>query len=146
MNRTLYNYEDGEGWSGNYVGLYQTPRLNAVFNADWRYRDFVTSLFVNYTGGRDWKSTPEDTWFDPENCAANAGAMSPGRCKAGIPSFTTVNFNLDWNATPSLRVGLNVQNIFNRQPYYDPNGYEGFNHRHNIFGRIYTLSASYRFF
>ena len=50
-----------------------------------------------------------------------------------------------WTATDKLRLGLNIQNVFDRQPYYDPQGWEGFNHRHNIFGRIYNLTVTYKF-
>jgi outer membrane receptor protein involved in Fe transport len=43
-------------------------------------------------------------------------------------------------------VGLNVKNAFNKQPYYDPNGWEGYNHSQDLFGRQFALSASYKFF
>jgi outer membrane receptor protein involved in Fe transport len=146
MNRTKYNYEEGSGWSGNWVGLYDTPRVVSVLNADWQYKRLTTGVLVNYVGGRDWNWSPDDDTYSPENCAERAGALTPERCAKGMPSFTTVNLNFDWKATDKLKLGLNVQNLFGRQPYYDPNGWEGFNHRHNIFGRIYSLSATYKFY
>ena len=145
MNRVMYDYQDGEGWSDNWVGQYDTPRLNAVFNVDWMYKQLTTSVFVNYVGKRDWDWSPEDDIYSPENCAEAAGALSPERCAKGIPSFTTTNLNFDWRATDKLKLGLNIQNVFGRQPYYDPQGWEGFNHRHNIFGRIYNLTVTYKF-
>jgi iron complex outermembrane receptor protein len=145
MNRVMYDYEDGEGWSENWVGQYDTPRVNAVLNADWQYRKLTTSVFVNYIGGRDWDWAPYEDTYSPENCAEAAGALSPERCAKGIPSFTTTNLNFVWAATDKLRLGLNIQNVFDREPYYDPQGWEGFNHRHNIFGRIYNLTVTYKF-
>lgn len=56
--RELYNSDDGTGFSGNYVGFYDSPRVRATFNADWAYQKFVTSLFVNYTGKTKWAYAP----------------------------------------------------------------------------------------
>lgn len=145
MNRTLYNYEDGEGWSGNYIGLHSNPKVTATLNADWKYRDFTTSVFVNYTGTRKWADYPGDETYTPEACEAKGGALTADDCRRGIPSYTTVNLSMNWTPIKHLNLGLNVKNLFNRQPYYDPNGWEGYDHRYNIFGRVLSVSASYKF-
>jgi len=44
-----------------------------------------------------------------------------------------------------LNLGLNIKNVLNSKPYYDPNGWEGYDHSLNLFGRVYSLSASYKF-
>jgi len=145
LNRTIYDSGDGSGWSQNWVGLYERPKLTAVFNADWQYREVTTSVLVNYTGSRKWKYSPDDDSFDPGNCSDNYPGLSEAQCAAGIPAYVTTNLNIDWQAKKNLKLGLNIRNLFGKQPSYDPNGYEGFNHRDNIEGRIFTLSASYKF-
>jgi len=143
--RTKYNYENGEGWSANWVGYYERPSVRASFTADWAYRDVVASLFVNYTGSHKWDYDPRYISYDAKGCEATGGALSAERCAAGTPAYTTVNLNLSWKPVKDLALGLNIKNLFNKQPYYDPNGWEGFDHRYNIFGRVLSVSASYKF-
>jgi outer membrane receptor protein involved in Fe transport len=143
--RETYNYDDGSGFSGNYVGYYDSPRLRATVNADWSYRNFVTSLFVNFTGRTKWAYGPYDTDNAPENCTA-AGVSLPESSCDGAPSYTTVNLGFNWKPVKNLEVGLNVKNLLDKRPYYDPNGWEGYNHSQNLFGRQFSVSAAYKFF
>ncbi|SHN33313.1 TonB-dependent Receptor Plug Domain [Duganella sacchari] len=143
--RETYNSEDGTGFSGNYVGYYDSPRIRATFNADWAYRNFVTSLFVNYTGKTKWAAAPWDTDNLPGTCMA-AGVSMPKDLCDGAPAYYTVNLGLNWKPMKNLELGLNVKNLLNKQPTYDPNGWEGYNHSTNLFGRQYAFSASYKFF
>jgi outer membrane receptor protein involved in Fe transport len=142
--REIYNYEDGSGFSGNYVGFYNSPRLRATFNADWDYHNFTTSLFVNYTGRTKWAYGDWDTDNTPANCQAAGVAMPQDLC-GGAPSYTTVNLGFNWKPVKNLNVGLNIKNVFDKMPYYDPNGWEGYNHSQNLFGRMFSVSASYKF-
>jgi len=142
--RETYNYEDGSGFSGNYVGYYDSPRLRATVNADWSYRNFVTSLFVNFTGRTKWAYGPYDTDNAPENCTA-AGVALPETSCDGAPSYTTVNLGFTWKPMKNLDLGLNIKNLLDKRPYYDPNGWEGYNHAQNLFGRQFSLSAAYKF-
>ena len=142
--RETYNYDDGSGFSGNYVGYYDSPRLRATLNADWSYQNFVTSLFVNYTGKAKWAYGEYDTDNTRENCTAAGVAMPESMCD-GQPSYTTVNLGFNWKPVKNLELGLNIKNLTNKMPYYDPNGWEGYNHQHNLFGRTFTLSANYKF-
>jgi outer membrane receptor protein involved in Fe transport len=142
--RETYDYEDGSGFSGNYVGYYGSPRLRGTFNADWVYRDFTTSLFVNYTGKTKWAYDQFDTVNTPESCLA-AGVSLPQDLCGGAPSFTTVNLGFNWKPMKNLNLGLNIKNVTDKKPYYDPNGWEGYNHSQNLFGRQYAFSASYKF-
>jgi len=144
-NRTTFNAEDADGWAPNFVGYAGTPKLRANFSADWAYGDVVTSLFVNYTGGHKWDYDPRYISYDAQSCEDNGGALTAAQCAKGTPSYTTVNLNLAWTPTKDLKLGFNVKNLFNKQPYYDPNGWEGFDHRFNIFGRIFSISADYKF-
>jgi len=127
------------------VGYYDSPRMRATFNADWAYRNFVTSMFVNYTGRTKWAYGPWDTDNAPGTCSA-AGVQMPANLCDGAPSYTTVNLGLNWKPMKNLDLGLNIKNIFNKQPYYDPNGWEGYNHSQNLFGRQYAFSLNYKFF
>lgn len=142
--RETYNSDDGSGFSGNYVGYYDSPRVRATFNADWSYRNFVTSVFVNYTGKTKWAYGSYDTDNTPENCTAASVALPANLC-GGAPSYYTVNLGASWKPIKHLDIGLNVKNVLNKQPYYDPNGWEGYNHSLNLFGRQIALSASYKF-
>jgi len=142
--REKYHSDDGEGFSGNYVGSYDSPRVRATFNADWSYGNFVTSVFVNYTGKTNWSYGPWDEDNAPGTCKA-AGLDMPKELCDGAPSYTTVNLGLTWKPIKHLDVGLNVKNVLNKRPYYDPNGWEGYNHSTNLFGRQLALSASYKF-
>jgi iron complex outermembrane receptor protein len=142
--RETYNYEDGSGFSGNYVGYYGSPRLRATFNADWVYRNFTTSLFANFTGKTKWAYGDYDTDNVPANCMAAGVAMPENLCD-GAPSFTTVNLGFSWKPVKNLNLGLNIKNVMDKKPYYDPNGWEGYDHNQNLFGRQFALSASYKF-
>lgn len=142
--RETYNYDDGGGFSGNYVGYYDSPRLRGTLNADWAYRNFTTSLFINYTGKSKWAYGEYDTDNTPEKCTA-AGVSMPENLCGGQPSYTTANLGFNWKATKQLDVNLNIKNVTNKMPYYDPNGWEGYNHAQNLFGRTFALSASYKF-
>jgi len=142
--REIYNYDDGQGFSSNYVGYWGSPKLRATFNADWSYGDFVTSLFVNYTGKTKWAYGAYDTDNAPENCTSG-GVPLPSNLCGGAPAHYTANLTFNWKAMKGLDLGLTVKNLFNRMPYYDPNGWEGYDHSLNLFGRSYSLSASYKF-
>ncbi|CAM4061170.1 TonB-dependent receptor plug domain-containing protein [Roseateles saccharophilus] len=143
--REIYNYEDGTGFSNNYVGFYGSPRLRTTLNADWSHGDWVTSLFVNYTGKTKWAyDSNDEANNNPTTCTAADVAMPAGLCN-GAPAHYTVNLGFNWKPMKNLDLGLNIKNLFNRMPYYDPNGWEGYDHSLNLFGRSYSLSASYKF-
>jgi len=147
MHRSKYNDEDGSGWSGNWVGMYDTPRMIAVLNADWQYQQFSAGMFINYSGGHSWNWSPNDDnpRYTRERCTNEPTAISPESCERGAPSHTLVNLNLGWKVSEQLRLGVNIQNLFARMPYYDPRGWQGFDHRYNIWGRVWNLSANYTF-
>lgn len=145
MNRNAYNGDDGSGFSQNYVGYYGQPKLRANLNADWHYGNFISSVFVNYTGGSKWAYDKNDEKKNnPQSCTAADVAVAPNHC-GGAPAFKTVNLSLAWTPIKDLRLGLNIKNVLNTKPFYDPNGWEGYNHALNLFGRVVSVSASYKF-
>jgi outer membrane receptor protein involved in Fe transport len=145
MNRNKHDDSLGEGFSQNYVGYYGQPKYRATFNADWRFQNFGSSLFVNYTGGTKWAYDKHDEENNnPTTCTA-ADVDLPANLCGGAPSYYTVNLGFNWEPIKSLNLGLNIKNVLNKQPDFDPNGWEGYNHALNVFGRVYSLSASYKF-
>jgi outer membrane receptor protein involved in Fe transport len=142
--RETISSDNAGGFNGNTVGYYDSPRFRATVNADWSYRNFVTSVFVNYTGRTKWAYGPWDEDNAPGNCTAASVALPETLCD-GAPSYTTVNLALNWKPVKNLEVGLNIKNLLDKKPYYDPNGWEGYNHSQNLFGRQFAVSASYKF-
>lgn len=145
MNRNAYNGDDGYGFSQNYIGYYGNPKLRANLNLSWQYGDFTSSLFVNYTGGTKWAYDKNDALTNnPQTCNAAGVAVEPRHC-GGAPAFKTVNLSLGWTPIKDLRLGMNIKNVLNTKPFYDPYGWEGYNHALNLFSRVVSVSASYKF-
>jgi outer membrane receptor protein involved in Fe transport len=69
----------------------------------------------------------------------------PAELCEGAPAHTLVNLGFKWKPVKHLDIGLNIKNALNKKPYYDPNGWEGYNHSLNLFGRQFAISANYRF-
>jgi outer membrane receptor protein involved in Fe transport len=99
---------------------------------------------VNYTGKTKWAYGDYDTDNVPANCTA-AGVSLPDNLCEGAPSYTTVNLGFNWKPLKNLNLGLNIKNVLDKKPYYDPNGWEGYDHSQNLFGRQFAFSASYKF-
>ena len=145
MNRNAYNGDDGGGFSQNYVGYYGNPKVRANLSGSWKYQNFDASLFVNYSGASKWAYDKNDEENNnPASCTAADVALPNNLC-AGVPAYYTMNLGLGWEPTKNLRLALNVKNLQNKQPYYDPNGWEGYSHSSNLFGRVMSISANYKF-
>lgn len=139
--------DDENGWYyGNTVGYHSNPRLRATINADWNYRQFTTSFFVNYVGHTKWawdRVDAEDN--NPETCTAGFLPVPEAQCD-GVPSWWTANLSLAWRPTDKLNVGFTVKNLFDRQPFYDPNSFLGDSSDYaTIFGRSYSVTVGYKF-
>ncbi|QPF71488.1 TonB-dependent receptor [Roseateles sp. DAIF2] len=133
-----------EGFKYEYVGYYNNPRLRATLSADWAYQNYNAGLFLNYTGSSKWATDSDDKDNAPGTCKGAYLPLPEDLCK-GQPSHYTLNLSLGWSPVKDMRLGLSVKNLLDRKPYYDPHGWEGYNHRLNLFGRVYSLSASYQF-
>lgn len=137
--------DDEQGWLyGDIAGYYGNPRWRTTFNADWLYGDWTTSLFVNYVGATKWAYDRTDTDSAQGKCMAYYGQPAPGQCE-GVPSWWTANLGVSWRPTDQLRLGLTVKNLFDRRPFYDPNGFAGISDYTNLYGRIYSVSLDYKF-
>jgi len=144
--RNMYNFDDGSGWYyGNFVGYYGNPRLRATFNADWSYRNWDTSFYVNYVGKTKWAWDRIDAQDNnEETCTGGYVQLGSSKCD-GAPSWWTANLGVNWRPVEKLTVGVTVKNLFNRLPFYDPNDWMSFPGYTNNFGRTYSLMLGYRF-
>ena len=144
--RNMYNSDDGSGWYyGNFVGYYGNPRLRATFNADWNYKNWNTSFYVNYVGKTKWAYDRIDAQDNnAETCTGGYVDVAQGQCD-GAPSWWTANLGVSWKPTEKLTVGVTVKNLFDRLPFYDPNDWMSFSGYTNNFGRSYSLMVGYKF-
>jgi len=144
--RNMYNFDDGSGWYyGNFVGYYGNPRLRATFNADWNYKNWNTSFYVNYVGKTKWAWDRIDAQDNnEETCTADYVDLQPSKCD-GVPSWWTANLGVNWKPIEKLTVGVTVKNLFNKLPFYDPKDWMTFSGYTNNFGRTYSLMLNYKF-
>lgn len=143
-NRENYNADTGGGYGENYVGTYGSPKYRGTLSAAWSYGQVTTSLFMNWTGSTSWRYSATDTTNTPENCKAASVSLPADLC-SGTPSWATFNLGMNWRPSKQLTLSMNVKNITNKMPYYDPNGWEGYDHSLNLYGRQLALSAVYKF-
>jgi len=145
-HRNMYNSDDVDGWYyGNFVGYYDNPRVRATFNANWNYGNWDTGFYVNYVGKTKWawdRIDAEDN--NAETCTGSYVAVAPSQCD-GAPSWWTANLSVNWRPVEKLSVGVTVKNLFNRLPFFDPNDWMNFSGYTNNFGRIYSVTATYKF-
>lgn len=152
---TIKHREDSPGpnpfWQGNLVGTYMVPRVTGVFSSVWKYGDYDVGLSANYTGPQTLAGVPgyeNPAFADLASCEQNLN-VTPSICKEGVGSSTYWTANFDWHPNKQLRVNLNIQNVFNREPRYDPESYS--NNGVNtyelayMYGRIFNLTANYKF-
>lgn len=145
--RKQYYIDDVSRWYyGNTIGYYNNPRLRATLNADWIYRQVTTSVFVNYVGTTRWAYDQVDAEDNnPETCTASRLPVNPAQCD-GVPSWWTANLSVGWRPDDHWTLGVTVKNLFNRLPFYDPQGFAGDSSDYaSIYGRSYSLQLGYRF-
>ena len=145
-NRYKYYGDEETRWQyGNYVGLYNYPRLRATFNADWAYREFTTSFFVNYVGPTKWAWDRLDVADNNvETCTGSYLAVEPSKCD-GAPSWWTANLGLNWKPNEHVNVGFTVKNLFDKLPFYDPNDWISYPSYASNLGRSYSFTVGYKF-
>jgi outer membrane receptor protein involved in Fe transport len=145
-NRNMYNSDNGDGWYyGNVVGYYNNPKLRATFNTNWTYGKWDTGFYVNYVGGTKWAYDRIDAQDNnAQTCTGSYLDLAPGHC-GGAPAWWTANLSVNWRPIEKLSVGVTVKNLFNRLPFYDPNDWMNFAGYTNNFGRIYSVTATYKF-
>ncbi|WP_187266017.1 TonB-dependent receptor [Alkalisalibacterium limincola] len=95
----------------------------------WSHGSLTSRLWANYVHG----------YFDDDQRAE----VPEGR---RIPSWTLVNFNIDWDVSARQTLGLTIRNLADRDPPValgSAANVDLFNH--NTLGRFYTLNWVYRY-
>ncbi|MFZ6655745.1 TonB-dependent receptor plug domain-containing protein [Undibacterium sp. TJN19] len=143
--RFIVKGADGE-WQENSIGSYNTPRITGRFSSSWNYGNWDVSLAANYTGPQRLQGVGGwyDPSFDPDSCETRLDTPK-SLCSKGIASITTWTSNVSWKPRKDIKIDLNIQNLFNKQPEYDPRGTYGVNNYDNFLGRLVKLSFNYQF-
>jgi iron complex outermembrane receptor protein len=128
---------DANNWRPNQVGLYQNPRLKAVFSAAWNKGDWSTGVRFNYTSktalNRD--ETDVASWGE----AACQTRLKPGNLPCFIDEDLRTDFNLAYTGIKNLRLSLNILNLMgDDRPVNLRDGY-------SLRPRSYKMGASYDF-
>ena len=79
-----------------------------------------------------------------ETCTGGYLALQKSKCD-GAPSWWTANMSVTWRPDDAWNLSFTVKNLFNRLPFYDPNDWMNFAGYTNNFGRIYSVTATYKF-
>lgn len=125
----------------DYAGTYQQPKERMKLGVAWDKGPWSTTATVNYTGGYLRAFTPADL-----SCSYSTGAH-PELCS--VESWTTTDVFVGYKGFKNLELGLNIQNIEDKQAPLDQrrasrytlfsSGY------HNQLGRYMSLRAKYVF-
>lgn len=116
---------------------YNPARFRGKLNLSWQRSGWILGARFNYTGG---SHNPQDLECDPTRGCP-------------VSSWTTVDLNGSYSIPPDsfswlngLRMGLDIQNVFDRNPpyAYDPNGVNYDPTNANPLGRSLSLSVSKR--
>lgn len=124
------------GYGQNRVGKRGVPRLGLVFKTSLSHGPWTPALRVTHYSGTSLDASEYDTQYSPDGCAASG--VAPEYCQ--IVSDTVVDTSLAYTGIKNLRLGLNINNLFNRP--LPPDITTGFTLR----TRELKLSAEYRFF
>jgi iron complex outermembrane receptor protein len=125
----------------DYAGTWQQPKERVKFGVAWDKGPWNTSATLNYTGSFLRAFTPSDLTCSYESTA------NPELCT--VSSWTTTDLFVGYKGFKNLDLGLNIQNIGNKQAPIDErragrytlfsSGY------HNQLGRYISLRAKYLF-
>ncbi|MBV9697992.1 MAG: TonB-dependent receptor [Gammaproteobacteria bacterium] len=105
-------------------------------SATWNLAKFGTTVYVEHYGRT------------PNNAATLTLEPSPG--SGTLQPWTIVNWSAKYEAAPGLVVSFNVDNVFNKEPPFDPTWTGIDNQPYNIFnyndyGRSYFIDLNYKF-
>lgn len=145
IQRRNITQEPGGDWNGNAVGTYGNPRITARLSGVWSYQAFDLALSGKYTGPQAlYYAAPYYGEYGPEDCPSRSDLPS-SLCSKGLGGFTNWTMNLAWKPKANLKLDLNVQNLLNHKPEYDPQGWNGTNVFDSYYGRVVSLTLNYQF-
>jgi iron complex outermembrane receptor protein len=96
-----------------------------------------------------WRSAIDNVYAEGETCAYsfNDGSDAPGGCKIG--AFHTTDLSGRWRISRNFEVFGTVQNLFDREPPFDPTTYGAVSFNpmdiSGAIGRYYTIGVKYSF-
>lgn len=114
------------------------PKRKADASVGWHIGDFTTTLYAN--------------WIDKTpNYIASISSTGYAAAGAGkLPSYTTYNLSLTYNAFPGMDLSVMVNNLTNKMPPYD-SGYPGSSgapynsYNYDVYGRAFYFEMRYAF-
>ena len=156
-------------WDWNLSSATRVPRFKGTIGTTWKFGVHSLSPSINYVGPISlMRQYNADVKYDQPFC--HWGTRKPTDAeqnrdtsvplyeayfpKCQVNSWTTVNLGYTYTGVKNLTLSANVRNLFDaKAPYYPGSGtntaatplsgyLEGL---HNAFGRIFTLSATYKF-
>ncbi len=128
---------DANKWRPNQVGMYENPRLKAVFSAYWNKGDWTTGLRFNYTSRTALNRDETDlaSWGE----SACQARLKPGALPCYIDEDLRTDFSLGYTGIKNLRLSLNINNLMgDERPVNLRDGYR-------VRPRSYKIGASYDF-
>lgn len=128
-----YNLTAGSGtfrWHGNWQNTFE-------------FDDVALTGTVNYTSGYDLSA------MDQGNAYQDCG-LAPGYTGCRVKSYITFDTNVSFKATENFTFYVNVLNVFDRLPPYDPVTYGAYLYNpvqggDGIYGRMFRAGAKVRF-
>ncbi|MDH0864966.1 TonB-dependent receptor [Mitsuaria sp. GD03876] len=128
---------DANTWRPNQVGLYENPRLKAVFSAAWNKGPWTTGLRFNYTSKTQLNKDEADAAdWDQVACQTR---LKPGSLPCFIDEDLRTDFSLSYTGFKNVRLSLNILNLMgDERPVNLRDGYK-------LRPRSYKVGASYDF-
>jgi iron complex outermembrane receptor protein len=111
------------------VGEFRYPEWLVNTGVSWSRGDWSARLWANYIDG----------YFDDDQRAE----VPAGRT---VASWTTLNFNIDWDIDDRQSIGLNIRNLGDRDPPVSLGSASNVDlYNHNTLGRFVTFRYIYRY-
>lgn len=111
------------------VGEFRYPEWLVNTGVSWSRGDWGARLWANYV----------DSYYDDDQRAE----VPAGR---RVASWTTLNFNVDWDIDERQSIGLNIRNLADRDPPVSLGSASNVDlYNHNTLGRFVTFSYIYRY-
>ncbi|MBD1583876.1 TonB-dependent receptor domain-containing protein [Pseudoalteromonas sp. S16_S37] len=115
----------------NEAGSRRYPRVRANIATTYQYEDISASLNTNYVGSATFDKTRSDEYY-PKEFGNN------------IPSYTTHNLRINYNATDELMLYMGINNLGDKKPPKLPLLNQG-NMFYDAVGRTYRAGLKYKF-
>lgn len=111
------------------VGEFRYPEWLVNTGVSWSRGDWSARLWANYV----------DSYYDDDQ----RSEVPAGR---KVASWTTLNFNVDWDIDDRQSIGLNIKNLGDRDPPLSLGSNSNVDlYNHNTLGRFVTFRYTYRY-